>query len=91
MPKVVVRAFGCSLDGFGAGLQQSQSEPFGKNAIQIVNWCFPSRTSSSMRGAGPEAGHARCSGGEERAWSLGPKFVENPVCHEPDARGTSMG
>src|SRR5438309_1507859 len=32
MPKVVVRNFACSLDGFGAGLQQSQSEPFGKNA-----------------------------------------------------------
>ena len=51
MPKVVVRAFGCSLDGFGAGLQQSQSEPFGKNAIQIMNWFFPTRTFKSMRGA----------------------------------------
>ena len=50
MPKVVVRAFGCSLDGFGAGLEQSQSEPFGKNAIQIMNWFFPTRTFKSMRG-----------------------------------------
>ncbi len=38
MPKVVVRNFACSLDGFGAGLHQSQSEPFGNNAIQIMNW-----------------------------------------------------
>jgi dihydrofolate reductase len=50
MPEVVVRAFGCSLDGFGAGLQQSQSEPFGKNAFQIMNWFLPTRTFKSMRG-----------------------------------------
>ena len=50
MPKVVFRSFGCSLDGFGAGLQQSQSEPFGKNAIQIMNWFFPTQTFKSMRG-----------------------------------------
>ena len=50
MPKVVVRAFACSLDGFGAGLQQSQSEPFGKNAIQIMNWFFPTHTFKSMIG-----------------------------------------
>src|SRR5206468_1987383 len=50
MPKVVVRAFACSLDGFGAGLQQSESEPFGKDAIQIMNWFFPTRTFKSMRG-----------------------------------------
>ena len=52
MPKVVVRNFGCSLDGFGAGLQQSQSEPFGKNAIQIMNWFFPTQTFKSMIGSG---------------------------------------
>src|SRR3954462_14288920 len=51
MSKVVVRAFAYSLDGFGAGLQQSQSEPFGKNAFQIMNWFFPTRTFQSMRGA----------------------------------------
>ena len=50
MPKVVVRAFACSLDGFGAGLQQSQSEPFGKNAFQIMNWFLPTHTFKSMRG-----------------------------------------
>lgn len=52
MSKVVVRAFACSLDGFGAGLQQSQSEPFGKNAIQIMNWFFPTNTFKSMIGSG---------------------------------------
>jgi dihydrofolate reductase len=50
MPKVVVRAFACSLDGFGAGLQQSQSEPFGKNAFQIMNWFLPTHTFKSMFG-----------------------------------------
>jgi dihydrofolate reductase len=52
MSKVVVRAFACSLDGFGAGLQQSESEPFGKNAIQIMSWLFPTQTFKSMIGAG---------------------------------------
>jgi hypothetical protein len=55
MSKVVVRAFACSLDGFGAGLQQSQSEPFGKNAFQIMNWFLPTRTFKSMVG-GEEGG-----------------------------------
>jgi dihydrofolate reductase len=51
MSKVVVRAFACSLDGFGAGLHQSQSEPFGgKNAIRIMNWFFPTQTFQSMIG-----------------------------------------
>jgi hypothetical protein len=49
MPKVVVRNFACSLDGFGAGLQQSRSEPFGKNAFQIMNWFLPTKTFQSMR------------------------------------------
>jgi dihydrofolate reductase len=52
MSKVVVRSFACSLDGFGAGLQQSESEPFGKNAMQIMNWFFPTQTFKSMIGAG---------------------------------------
>jgi dihydrofolate reductase len=50
MSKIVVRAFACSLDGFGAGLQQSQSEPFGQNAISIMNWFFPTQTFQSMFG-----------------------------------------
>ncbi|MHC5537233.1 dihydrofolate reductase family protein [Singulisphaera rosea] len=52
MSKVVVRAFACSLDGFGAGLQQSLSEPFGKYAFPIMNWFFPTQTFKSMIGGG---------------------------------------
>src|SRR3954467_1164063 len=51
MPKVVVRIFACSLDGFGAGLGQSQSEPFGKNAFQIMNWFKSTQTFKSMVGS----------------------------------------
>lgn len=50
MSKVVVRSFACSFDGYGTGLQQSQSEPFGKNAIQIMHWFFPTQTFQSMIG-----------------------------------------
>ena len=50
MPKVVVRLFACSLDGFGAGLHQTQSEPFGKNAMQIMDWFKSTRTFKAMIG-----------------------------------------
>lgn len=50
MPKVVVRNFACSFDGFGAGLQQSEAEPFGKNGIQIMSWFFPTKTFQTMVG-----------------------------------------
>ncbi|WP_435019996.1 dihydrofolate reductase family protein [Tundrisphaera sp. TA3] len=50
MPKVVVRSFACSLDGFGAGLRQTAEEPFGRNAFQIMNWFKPTRTFQSMIG-----------------------------------------
>lgn len=52
MPKVVVRSFACSLDGYSAGLEQSQSQPFGKDAIQIMNWFFPTQTFKTMIGTG---------------------------------------
>ena len=39
------------MDGFGAGLGQSQSEPFGKNAFQIMSWFLTTRTFKSMVGA----------------------------------------
>lgn len=50
MSKVVVRSFACSMDGFGSGLHQSLDEPFGKNAIQIMNWFFPTQTFQAMTG-----------------------------------------
>ena len=52
MSKVVVRSFACSFDGFGAGLQQTESDPFGKDALQIMNWFFPTNTFRKMIGAG---------------------------------------
>jgi dihydrofolate reductase len=38
MPRLVVRAFTISLDGYSAGSQQSLEEPFGKGAGQLMNW-----------------------------------------------------
>ena len=52
MPKVVVRSFACSLDGYSAGLGQSQSQPFGKDALHIMDWFFPTNTFKSMIGGG---------------------------------------
>ena len=53
MSKVVVRNFACSMDGFGAGLQQTADAPFGNNGMQIMNWFFPTNTFQTMIGRGP--------------------------------------
>lgn len=50
MPKVVVRCFAVSLDGFSAALGQSQEAPFGKDGLRLMNWAFATKHFSSMFG-----------------------------------------
>ena len=38
MPRLVVRSFTISLDGYSASPQQSLEEPFGKGGGQLMNW-----------------------------------------------------
>ena len=44
MPRLVVRAFAMSLDGFCAAKGQTQHEPFGKGGLRVMGWAFPTRT-----------------------------------------------
>jgi hypothetical protein len=37
MPKLVVRSFTISLDGFSAAPGQSQKAPFGKDGLRLMN------------------------------------------------------
>ena len=44
MAKVRVNAFSVSADGFGAGPDQSRSQPLGRGGEQLHQWLFPTRT-----------------------------------------------
>ena len=50
MPKLVVRSFSISLDGFSAAPGQSQEAPFGKDGLRLVNWVFQTRHFNAMYG-----------------------------------------
>ena len=50
MAKVSVSAFTVSLDGFGAGPNQSLSNPLGENGMALHEWAFKTRTFKTMFG-----------------------------------------
>ena len=51
MSKLVVRAFGVSLDGFGAGPNQGLENPLGERGPEIMEWFFHTRSFQQMVGA----------------------------------------
>jgi len=50
MGKVRVGAFSVSVDGFGAGPEQSLDDPLGKNGREVHGWFFPTRFFQTMIG-----------------------------------------
>lgn len=52
MPKVRVASFAISLDGFGAGPDQSREAPLGVGGEALHEWFFPTRTFQKMYGKG---------------------------------------
>ncbi|SCB15566.1 dihydrofolate reductase family protein [Rhizobium hainanense] len=50
MSKVRVAGFSLSIDGFGAGLEQSLNDPLGKRGPELFEWFFPTRTFQAMFG-----------------------------------------
>ncbi len=44
MSKVCVAGFSLSIDGFGAGLEQSLNDPLGKRGPELFEWFFPTQT-----------------------------------------------
>jgi len=50
MSKVKVAAFGVSMDGFAAGLDQSLENPVGVRGTEIMNWFFPTKAFNAMQG-----------------------------------------
>src|SRR5579871_1133836 len=52
MTKVRVAGFSISLDGFGAGPEQSLENPLGKRGMELHQWFFGTRTFRAMIGQG---------------------------------------
>jgi dihydrofolate reductase len=52
MSKVKVTAFSVSLDGYGAGPDQSKEKPLGKRGEELHGWIFPTRMFQKMYGEG---------------------------------------
>jgi dihydrofolate reductase len=50
MAKLRVSNFGLSLDGFGAGPEQSLEQPLGRGGEDLHRWLFPTRTFQQMYG-----------------------------------------
>src|SRR3954449_367392 len=50
MGKVRVAGFAVSIDGFGAGPDQSLEHPLGKRGPELMQWFFPTRAFRSMIG-----------------------------------------
>jgi dihydrofolate reductase len=50
MGKVRVSGFGISLDGYGAGPNQSLQHPLGQRGPELFEWFFPTRTWREMQG-----------------------------------------
>ena len=53
MPKVRVACFALSLDGYGAGPDQSLENPLGVRGEELHEWMFPTRTFQAMYGTEP--------------------------------------
>ena len=57
MTKVRVQSFGVSLDGYGAGPEQSLEHPLGINGPDLMEWFLHTRIWRSMQGgSGGETG-----------------------------------
>jgi dihydrofolate reductase len=50
MTKLCVRAFGVSIDGFGAGPNQTIENPLGEGGLGLHEWVFKTRTFARIHG-----------------------------------------
>ena len=76
MSNVRVLSYGVSLDGFGAGPNQTLTSPLGENFTEVMDWFFPTAVFHKMQGgAGGETGidnqMAEASFKNVGAWILG--------------------
>ena len=56
MPRLLVRSFGVSLDGFAAGPDQSLAHPLGVRGPELMDWFMPTRVWQQMLQTGETNG-----------------------------------
>ena len=76
MSKLRVQAFSLSIDGYGAGPDQSVQNPLGVGGMALHEWVFPTRTFQRMHGntegsTGVDEDFAARSFANVGAWILG--------------------
>lgn len=76
MSKLRVQCFGLSLDGFGAGPNQTIDNPMGESGMGLHEWVFPTRFFHQMQGkpggtTGPDNDFAEQGFAGIGAWILG--------------------
>jgi dihydrofolate reductase len=76
MSKVKVAAFSVSLDGYGAGVDQSLENPLGKRGEELHTWFFPTKVFQKMYGKeegtdGIDNDYAERSFDKLGAWIMG--------------------
>ena len=76
MAKLRVHSFGVSVDGYGAGPDQSLENPLGVGGLSLHDWIFPTRTFHRMTGkdggtTGPDDQFAARGFENIGAWILG--------------------
>lgn len=62
MCKVKVLCFGVSIDGFGAGPDQSLEHPLGVDGGNLMQWVFPTRYFQAMHGGNENAANEGTTG-----------------------------
>lgn len=59
MSKLDVRSFSVSVDGYGAGPDQSLEAPLGKGGLALHEWLFATRTAQKVMAGSPAFGQDR--------------------------------
>ena len=76
MSRLKVQSFSVSLDGYGAGANQSLQDPLGVNGGDLMGWVFPTQMWQTMQGgsggeSGIDNGMAEQGFANIGAWILG--------------------
>ena len=76
MSRLIVSSFGLSIDGFGAGPDQSLENPLGVGGTTLMEWAFTTRTFQRIHGgsggaAGADEDFAARGFADIGAWILG--------------------